>query len=349
MKKIVLENFDEGNDNYKINLFYLNREQVEEIKALVSKWNPIDEVKDCIRMCITDANEQRFKAYGTTFEDCLTWLEKQGEQKPVLIIPKFRVGDEIETSNEKSLTITKIDEKGYWSEDLFICDFDEECLWDLVEKKPDVKVEPKYKVGDWVMLDRPVLITKVKNMPCNTHQYWTSDGTWFGNATKSKLWTIEDAKDGDILLTKYNRPFIYNGKLNGDSIGAYGGICRLGDYFLESNYPSNWSYIEGVKPATKEQRDTLFAKMKEAGYEWDNENKELIKINDSNSADVVNNLPKLTDEDIDNLNKVQSWYRCERVISAAEAEKLGNWIKSFYDKLSLFQKMRKEEIKKILK
>jgi len=66
----------------------------------------------------------------------IDWLEKK-----TLIIPKFRVGDEIKTANEESLTITKIDEKGYWSEDLFICGFDDECLWDLVKGQ---SVEP-----DW--------------------------------------------------------------------------------------------------------------------------------------------------------------------------------------------------------
>ena len=35
---------------------------------------------------------------------------------------------------------------------------------------------------------------------------------------------------------------------------------------------------EDVKPATKEQRDLLFQKMKEAGYEWDADKKELKKI-----------------------------------------------------------------------
>jgi hypothetical protein len=30
-------------------------------------------------------------------------------------------------------------------------------------------------------------------------------------------------------------------------------------------------------PATKEQRDLLFQKMKEAGYEWDSNKKELIR------------------------------------------------------------------------
>lgn len=83
MGKIVLEDFNEGDGYYKINLAYLNKEQVEEIENLVSKWNPTDEdIKSCIAMCLTDVNEQRFKDYGTNLRDCLAWLEKQGEQKP---------------------------------------------------------------------------------------------------------------------------------------------------------------------------------------------------------------------------------------------------------------------------
>ena len=35
---------------------------------------------------------------------------------------------------------------------------------------------------------------------------------------------------------------------------------------------------ENAHPATKEQRDLLFQKMKESGYEWDAEKKELKKI-----------------------------------------------------------------------
>lgn len=69
---------------------------------------------------------------GNQFEEIKDWLEKK-----TIIIPKFRVGDEIKTANEDSLTVTKIDEEGYWSEDLFICDFDEECKWDFAnEQKP---------------------------------------------------------------------------------------------------------------------------------------------------------------------------------------------------------------------
>lgn len=82
MSKIVLEDFNEGDGYYKVNLAYLNKEQVEEIENLIEKWNPTDEdIKACIGMCLTDVNEQRFKDYGTNLRDCLAWLEKQGEKK----------------------------------------------------------------------------------------------------------------------------------------------------------------------------------------------------------------------------------------------------------------------------
>ena len=72
-----------------------------------------------------------------TEEDAmLAEFEKQGEQKTVVTIPKFRIGDSIKTTNEEPLTITKIDGKGYWSEDLLICNFDDAAKWELVEQKP---------------------------------------------------------------------------------------------------------------------------------------------------------------------------------------------------------------------
>jgi hypothetical protein len=37
---------------------------------------------------------------------------------------------------------------------------------------------------------------------------------------------------------------------------------------------------DAIIPATKEQRDILFSKMKEAGYEWNAKKKELKKEKD---------------------------------------------------------------------
>lgn len=96
------------------------------------------------------------KKYNWSQKDCskwIAWLEKQGEQKPTdKVEPKFKVGDEIKTANEEPLIITKIDEEGYWSEDLFICGFDEECIWDLVEQKPVWSEEDENKVTLFMQL-----------------------------------------------------------------------------------------------------------------------------------------------------------------------------------------------------
>ncbi len=82
---IVLEDFNGGEGFYKLNLDYLNKKQVEEVEEMVRTWNKEsktsnENIKSCIGMCLTDANEQRFKDYNTTLKDCLAWLEKQGER-----------------------------------------------------------------------------------------------------------------------------------------------------------------------------------------------------------------------------------------------------------------------------
>lgn len=85
---IVLEDFNGGEGFYKVNLAYLNKEQVIEIEELVKKWNPKlkeneDERirKECIS--IIDAWDKSCRLQGDYCEvapKCIAWLEKQGEQ-----------------------------------------------------------------------------------------------------------------------------------------------------------------------------------------------------------------------------------------------------------------------------
>jgi len=42
-----------------------------------------ERIRKCIGMALTDVDEQRFKDFGTTLKNCLAYLEKQKEQKPV--------------------------------------------------------------------------------------------------------------------------------------------------------------------------------------------------------------------------------------------------------------------------
>lgn len=143
------------------------------------------------------------------------------------------------------------------------------------EQKSADKIEPKFKVGDWVMLDRPVLITKVEDMPYNTHQYWTSDGTWFGDATKAKLWTIQDAKDGDVLIDSLGNVCIYQ---EPSTKLMYHSHCYGNHkYFI---YMGGSHEIVGSYPATKDQRDQFEKAMTDAGYAFDFDKKELKKIED---------------------------------------------------------------------
>jgi len=88
--------------------------------------------------------------------------------------------------------------------------------------------------------------------------------------------TIQDAKDGDVLTSDYEGGICTALLKNVLSISEIEMYCHLinDDLFIPKFGYSNAIW----HPATNEQRDTLFAKMKEAGYVWDAEKKELKKI-----------------------------------------------------------------------
>ena len=197
---------------------------------------------------------------------------------------KFKVGDEIITENEESLTITRIDEKGYWSNDLFICDFDEECIWDLVGQKPaDKVVGPKFKVGDLVVhdiSDGRKVIRQIINM---TNKSYILDGedfnTFYFNDLENDyhLWTIQDAKPGDVLAFDDETIVIFKDLYNATTFHSY---CHIEDGLFDVNKDEmpDWWEGKGFHPATKKQRDILFQKMHDAGYTFDFKKKELKKI-----------------------------------------------------------------------
>jgi hypothetical protein len=92
---IVLEDFNEGDCFYKLNLPYLSKEQVEEIENIVKKWNTkIKESEDDrVRKLLIDYLKERRSCYFKERKSCghqyllrydhwINWLEKQGEQNP---------------------------------------------------------------------------------------------------------------------------------------------------------------------------------------------------------------------------------------------------------------------------
>lgn len=149
------------------------------------------------------------------------------------------------------------------------------------KQTPADKVEPKFHEGDWIISNNKKSIYQVIEVKRGI--YVIRDNVdnrvyhiGIEECEKSgRLWSIDDAKDGDVLATSAGA-FIYDSKNEGDSRpGYYCGINSLGRFQISSG--KKWTNKE-VYPATKKQRDLLFAKMHDAGYAWDNEKKELKKI-----------------------------------------------------------------------
>ena len=145
------------------------------------------------------------------------------------------------------------------------------------------KIRPKFDIGDWITC--PAFIPE----PYLLHVINIEDGLYeledvYGTKKRSTIghvesiyyhWTIKDAKEGDVLYYKdfdCVRTFIHK-------FGKYYYCCLVNDVYIpNSDYfvvlNDRLSYI---RPATKEQRDYLFARMKKEGYRWDEDKKEVIR------------------------------------------------------------------------
>ena len=169
------------------------------------------------------------------------------------------------------------------------------------EKVDDAnKVKPKFKVGDYVAINPELRFASplcIKDIDNNNYRVESLDGD-SGVPTidyldkNYHLWTPQEAKDGDVLANDHHilifKEFDYDWHSNWtpDSVKAYCGIKPNGNFELDKD---NWCFCGTlhIHPATKEQRDILFQKMKEAGYEWDSNKKRLnqrttLKENDEN-------------------------------------------------------------------
>ena len=91
------------------------------------------------------------------------------------------------------------------------------------------------------------------------------------------LWAINDAKDGDVLAFSNDTIVIFKDLYNSTSFHSY---CHIEDGIFDLNKDEvpDWWNSKGFKPATKEQRDLLFQKIREAGYKWNDETKTLEKL-----------------------------------------------------------------------
>ena len=152
----------------------------------------------------------------------------------------------------------------------------EYIAWLKKQSEQKLADEPKFKVGDWVVSPNGIYwhIDAIQNGRYEVTADTGQCSNWPLDTNIYRLWTIQDAKDSDVLAED-TCTFIIK-KLNDDlSAEIYCCLYDDGDFEINSKlvFDDTCTY-----PATKEQRDLLFQKIKEAGYEWDAENLQLTKI-----------------------------------------------------------------------
>ena len=193
------------------------------------------------------------------------------EQSQSQFKPKFKPGDTIQCVSDETdkRTIAEIDTlyNVYRCENNYPIPFTQENMW---------KLESKFKVGDWITDGNiTIQIEAIKN---NCYLY-SGDCTLYSIKTVDKvyhLWNIADAKDGDILAASDGSVFIFE-RVSSYSCIHYIAVDTSGELVFNRGLNLAWESINGVKPATKEQRDLLFQKINEAGFEWDSNKKKLHK------------------------------------------------------------------------
>lgn len=188
----------------------------------------------------------------------------------------------------------------------------------------------KFKEGDWIN----GYYTNYKVLSVNNDGYIVKDvdgskiNILFENEKFHHLWTIKDAKDGDVLCSNQLIILFKQFEDNADCnfVIAHAGIDISGKLQITNGH---WLISNKSKPATKEQRDTLEKAMADAGWEFDFKKKELKKIEQKSTWSeegkkyeniIVSILNNPNSEGIYNFHEV----KCKDVI---------DWFKSLKDRV----------------
>lgn len=214
-------------------------------------------------------------------DDIIAWLEKQGE--PIDKIVKRA------TTEKQRVLLTETNGDAN-------IDWDTRSLQDVkllleygldyikkLEKQGDTDVvEPRFKVGDYIKHNKANIIYKIISV--NSGSYYVENIETggrielFNAELKFHLWTIKDAKDGDVIFYDDGWTCIFK-HIHGIWFSSYCFITANGVFNMGYERHAVDTEINGnAYPAAKERRDILFAKMKEAGYDWNAEKKQVIKL-----------------------------------------------------------------------
>lgn len=213
---------------------------------------------------------------------------------------------------------------------LSLCSFGRDKILAWLEKqaeqKPIDKVEPKFHEGDWAVSNLYRNARQISEVHFDEYNsYYVVDGKSVNLEEYDRLhhlWTIADAKCGDVLVASDESLFIF-ARAKGDAAYYYFSLCKNGSQEI-SDGKYAWEVAKDCYPATKEQRDLLFKKIHEAGYMWDSDSKQLLSLkaepnNEKKSAWSKEDEGNLTDTCV----AIRKFYH-----GTNGAQELIDWLKS---------------------
>ena len=249
--------------------------------------------KNCIHFL-----ELQKQHHAATFEieECIDWLEKQGEQAS-------------SQNNERawlylvSDVLTWKDGIGQYLDNPIVQELAKRLCSDYAQKlyspsnssntgkneqKSSDKIEQKFHKGDWITIDKPCQIINIHDNGNYIVQYCDDEKTYelSKNFCESyfHFWTIQDAKDSDVLsfYSDYKGKKMFQTGIIEKNVGKLGGCYNIFKTYVGMDWDNNlhigrYMGCDDIQPATKEQRDALMKAISDAEYEWDIEKKELKK------------------------------------------------------------------------
>ena len=262
-----------------------------------------EQEKDILEDAILDGNEDGLVAETIRYKN-----EKQGEQRFADTDNKFIRMRETKPKDISEFLdrLTTVEQEFLWEHIAKIRELDKE------EQKSADEVEPKFNECEWITNgDYTWKIVEVKPLD---YILQSQDGNIVDDTISHvdeqfHSFTTQDAKGGDVLcdyIEEYDNPLIFILKkfervnFGLANISDYSSYCFLTAGDRQRFEEGQYHHKHNIKPATKEQRDTLLKAMADAGYTFDFEKKELKKITqepEENKGNVGGISPNWSEED----------------------------------------------------
>lgn len=144
---------------------------------------------------------------------------------------------------------------------------------ETINKKTTDKTEPKFKVGDWIVFVKSgstYQVEKIENYEYTLrHVFGGLLCLPFSNEKRIREWTIQDAKDGDVLVCN-DEILLFKSYSEQGKISLYCWYNEYKNMFVDKEVIDiSLTTKNKICPATKKQHDTLYQKIKERKEKFD--------------------------------------------------------------------------------